>query len=353
MINKPLYICISLFISLVSCQGAHSSDSQQADTVVADGSSSERPIVDTLTLRPKDFSMDVMSNGVVRAAQWADLYFRNSDVVEQVFVHDGQRVGAGQPIAKLDTYKLESEKVKQEAALEQAKLELQDVLISQGYNPDDINRIPTDILQLARVKSGLAQAEANLSTTIRDIEQATLSAPFGGVVANVKAQSHSMAPQSDPVCRIIDNSSMVVEFPVLESELNLIGIGDKVEVSPFAGGGVYAGAVSEINPIVNENGQSVVRATLSDCRLTDGMNVRIRLGRKLENRLVIPKSAVVVRSGKQVVFTFNDGKAMWNYVTTGLENFDSYEIVNGLEEGMTIIVSDNENLAHETSVILK
>ena len=42
--------------------------------------------------------------------------------------------------------------------------------------------------------------------------------------------------------------------------------------------------------------------------------------RSVGEQLVIPKTAVVLRSGKQVVFTLKDGKAMWNYVHTGLEN---------------------------------
>lgn len=38
------------------------------------------------------------------------------------------------------------------------------------------------------------------------------------------------------------------------------------------------------------------------------MNVRVSVHRSLGEQLVIPKSAVVLRSGKQVVFTLKDGK---------------------------------------------
>ncbi len=66
--------------------------------------------------------------------------------------------------------------------------------------------------------------------------------------------------------------------------------------------------------------------------------------------LVIPKSAVVLRSGRQVVFTLDGDKAMWHYVTTGLENLDQYTVTDGLAPGMTVITSGNINLAHETPV---
>jgi Na+-driven multidrug efflux pump len=70
----------------------------------------------------------------------------------------------------------------------------------------------------------------------------------------------------------------------------------------------------------------------------------------LGKQLVVPKSAVVLRSGKQVVFTLTEDKAYWNYVHTGLENADSYTIIDGLKEGDIVITSGNINLAHEAPV---
>jgi len=70
--------------------------------------------------------------------------------------------------------------------------------------------------------------------------------------------------------------------------------------------------------------------------------------------IVVPKTAIVLRSGKQVMFTVKDNIAMWNYVTTGLENLTEYTLTNweasGLQEGMRVITTGNVNLAHETPV---
>lgn len=44
-------------------------------------------------------------------------------------------------------------------------------------------------------------------------------------------------------------------------------------------------------------------------RLFSGMNVRVNVHRSLGKQFVIPKSAVVLRSGKQVVFTLKKGVA--------------------------------------------
>ena len=80
------------------------------------------------------------------------------------------------------------------------------------------------------------------------------------------------------------------------------------------------------------------------------MNVKVLLQRTLDKQLAIPKTALVLRTNRQVVFTLNNGKAYWNYVSTGLENSTSFVITEGLQEGDTIIYDGNINLAHDTPV---
>ena len=73
-----------------------------------------------------------------------------------------------------------------------------------------------------------------------------------------------------------------------------------------------------------------VKAAVNDKgKLFEGMNVRVSVQRSLGKQLVVPKTAVVLRSGKQVVFTLVDGHAYWNYVRTGLENADKLYPLEG------------------------
>ena len=336
-------------ITLSACSG---NDSKTTDSEVMGHGDLELTVeVDTITLKAKPFNSDIVSNGRVKASEFADIYFRSSELISDVMVHNGQRVKKGQALARLDMFKLNAEKSRQAAALAQAQLDLQDVLIGQGYNPEDMASVPADVMSLARIRSGLEQAEASYNSTIRDIENATLIAPFDGVVANVKGARHTMASTGEPFCRVINDNSMSVEFPILESELAMLQPGETVEVTPYSSNDKYTGRVTEINPIVDESGHIAVKASLNSGRgLVDGVNVRIRSSHSLGDKLVVPKSAVVLRTGRQVAFTYQDGKAMWNYVTTGLENLDSYEIIEGLKEDDPVIYSGNENLAHETPV---
>ena len=308
--------------------------------------------VTVMKLEKKDFNHELVSNGKLVAKEYADLYFRSAEVVGQVYVKNGTRVRKGQKLAELNLFKLNNNLKQTQNALAQASLEMQDVLIGQGYAPDKPEVVPADVMELAKVKSGYEQAKAQYELAQHEVEQATLVAPFDGIVANLFDKAHSLANTGEPFCRVISTANMEVDFTVLESELPLIGVGDKVEVTPYASAvGARTGCISEINPLVDENGMVRVKARVDGSeKLFDGMNVRISVKRSLGQQLVVPKTAVVLRSGKQVVFTHQNGVALWNYVQTALENMTEYTLVEGLTEGAEVIVSGNVNLAHEAPV---
>ena len=351
--KRHLLGCLALLM-LAACSGTDSNKKEKegVETILP----SQVSGVTVMKLVKKDFNHELVSNGKVVAKEYADLYFRTSEVVAQVWVKNGTYVRKGQKLAELDMFKLNNALNQAKNSLAQATLEMQDVLIGQGYAPDNLSTVPADVLELAKVKSGYEQAKAQYEVAEYEVKQAVLVAPFDGVVANLFDKQYNMPKTSEPFCRIIRTGNMEVDFMVLESELPLIKAGDKVEVTPYAAAaGMRTGNISEINPLVDENGMVRVKAQVNGGdKLFDGMNVRVSVKRSLENQMVIPKTAVVLRSGKQVVFTLEDSLALWKYVHTGLENMTEYTLMDweadGLQEGMTIITTGNVNLAHEAPV---
>lgn len=83
------------------------------------------------------------------------------------------------------------------------------------------------------------------------------------------------------------------------------------------------------------------------------MNARIIIEKTLLNQLVVPKSAVVERSGRKVVFTYENGLAKWNYVSIAHENETSVVIAEGLKVGALVIIEGNLNLGHDAKVEIK
>ena len=351
--KRHIWSCLALVI-LTACSGTDSNNKEKegVETVLPQQVNE----VTVMKLAKGNFNHELVSNGKIVAKEYADLYFRTSEVVAKVYVKNGMYVRKGQKLAELDLFKLNNTLAQNKNALAQANLEMQDVLIGQGYAPDNLSAVPAEKLELAKVKSGYERAKAQYEASLYDVEQATLIAPFDGVVANLFDKQYNIPKSGDPFCRIIRTSAMEVDFTVLESELPLIKVGDQVEVTPYATAvGTRTGNVSEINPLVDENGMVRVKAQVNGGeKLFDGMNVRISVKRSVPDQMVVPRTAIVLRAGKQVIFTVKDSIAMWNYVQTGLENLSEYTLVNweasGLQEGMTVITTGNVNLAHETPV---
>lgn len=353
--RRLLFIIPVLMLS-ASCSNSGESEKNKdkgSSTDSIGATSGKTAEVRVMDLKTSVFNHEIVSNGHVTASEKADMNFQTQGVIAAIYVKNGQHVEKGQKLGALDTYKIENQLEKDRNAVASATLEMQDVLIGQGYDPEHPENVPEDVMRLARLRSGLEQAELTLVASKRELSDATLTAPISGVVANLTTKPFNMT-SSEPFCRIINDYGMEVEFTIIEGELAMLKPGDMVSVAPFSDPtAAVNGHISEINPLVDENGMVKVWAKIDrSSGLLDGMNVRVKVRRKIGEALVVPKSAVVLRSGRQVVFTLEDGKAIWNYVTTGLENLDEYTITEGLESGDKVIVSGNLNLAHETPVVL-
>lgn len=277
--KRKYLILATVCLVMTSC----STNSQQATTSqepVTTPVDVQEEVVSEVKPEVKELpSNSLTATGKVKAANYTDLYFRSQEQIAHVYVKNGARVGKGQKIADLEVFALNSQLRQAEISLEQAKLELQDILIGQGYAPDHLDKVPADMMKLAKVKSGYEQADLQKENALREMENATLVAPFDGVIANLTAKPHHMASSSEPFCRIIQTSNMEVEFQVLENELHLIKMGQKVEIVPQATTvGVQQGEICSMNPLVNEKGLIQVRARVKgNVGLMEGMNVTVRI----------------------------------------------------------------------------
>lgn len=340
-----------LFITLLlACSsGKEEKDESQVATVLP----AEENEVKVKRLEYADFQHELIANGTVTAQNRADLRFQTSEKIAVIYVKNGDRVAKGQKIAELDPFRLRNSLAQAKDNLERSWLELQDVLIGQGYSIGDTARVPAEVMQLARTRSNYEQTSVQFELAEYNYKNSVLYAPFAGVVANLFTRVHNLPSASEPFCTVIDNRRPEVDFRVLESELPYLRTGDKVQISPYSVNDYSSeGRVTEINPVVDPNGMVRVRASVDNGqdRLFDGMNVKIRLQRPMGRQLVIPKEALVLRNNRKVVFVLDDTRARWAYVETGSENSTGYVITEGLEEGDMVIYEGNINLAHESPV---
>ena len=321
----------------------------------------ERNLVDTMVLRRTDFNRQIISNGRLKAIHKSDLQFLISGTISDIYVKNGDRVAADKELARLDRRQAERNLEQAKLALAQATLSFEEGLIGYGNGRDTTN-IPTEYIKNQRIKSGYSNAVNNLKSAEEDMTNTILKAPFSGKVANLTAKPYEQV--SGIFCTIIDDSKFEVEFNLLESEMSFIAVGNSVKVTPFTDqGSSYSGSITEINPYVDDKGQIMVKALVSNSsgKLIQGMNVKVIVENLTRNRLVVPKEAVVMRDNFDVLFRFNAsaGKAMWTYVNVVMSNTESHVVEANqeknaeLNERDIVIISGNLNLADGSKVEIK
>jgi RND family efflux transporter MFP subunit len=342
-----------LFFIITSCNNK----SQGTEETGRTSNTPERNAVEIMVLKQQPFQKQLTANGKLSPLQKSDLRFKINGEIAKLPVTNGARVSRGGLIATLNDAGYRHQLQQARTNLKKAELELQNVLIGMGYSLNDSLSLPTEKMELARIRSGYANAMLDYKSAQRNLNHCRLLAPFGGIVANI-AQKKYEQTGAEPFCTLIDDSKFEVVFQLMENELKEVQKGNVVKVLPYAIDEVFTGKIVEINSVVDDNGLVKVKAVVCNTgQLMEGMNVRVLVEKDVPNQYVVPKSAVVLRDNWEVLFKVNNGKAYWNYVKVVYENSSSYAVIPhpdkntaSLAPGDTIIVSGNLNLAHESEV---
>ena len=358
MNKKSHYIGILIGITLFLFPGCKdkkqdSSETEQARIEQKD----EKTEVKIEKARLDGFEMELMSNGKVEAREKATLNFLVADIIDSIYVTNGSRVRKGEPIVLVDGQKSQEQLRDAELNLEKMKLELRSRLMSEGVNDlKDTATIPQQRLHTIMLQSGYTSAANAYDKAKTDYANIRTCAPFDGVVADLEAKPFNPSSAYKSLCTLINDSQMEVVFNVLETEIGYIHQGMDVELTPYANNKITLhGKVTEVNPRIDENGMVKIKAKTENLQhaLVDGMNVNIILKRRIGDKLIVPKTAVLPRQGKKVIFVHQNGKAIWKYVTTGVENSREICIESGLQEGEEVIYENNLGLSHESEVVVK
>jgi len=356
--NMKLKFIKSCFISGIivsSCNPANTSDSAGKNSLSVD-TPSDTLNVEAGYVKKGLFVNETWCNGSLQAWQKAIVPFEIQGNILKVNIVNGQQVTAGQLLAQLDDYRQQQNLKEAELNFEQALLNFEDQLLLSGYRSDDTVRIPKTLMRMAKIRSGLTSAELALQKSRRELQNTRITAPVSGLVAGLSAQAFTPVSEYKYFCMLLNSSKMAATFRLLETDAALVKPGINVKVMPVAlPGKSFAGVITEIDPSLGENGflQVTARVENVDGLLLDGMKIKVVVNAGLPGQIIVPKTAVLARQNRQVVFTVENGRAIWNYVTTGFENSTQYTITEGLTEGQLIITGNNLTIGHEAPVIVK
>lgn len=317
--------------------------------------------VETIVLKNESFQKELISNGKIIAVQKNSVQFEVSDKLEHLYVKNGDFVHKGQLLASLNSFKYQQRLFRAEIELKKAKFQFEDMLVGRGIFTTKKDSIPKAIYDMVASRTGYDAALLELKTAQFELQATKLIAPFNGKVANIESRVYENISSGKSFMTLIDDSVFEVEFYLIESEMKDVTLNSSVQIVPFALGKTYSGHISSINPLIEKNGTILVKAVVkNDGKLTEGMNVKVRIEKEVKGQLVVPKSAVVLRDNQEVLFKVISGKAYWTYIQTTLENSSSYAVIANpdkssatLNPGDTIIVSGNLNLAHDSEVYVQ
>lgn len=308
--------------------------------------------VQTMKLSPSEFKKELISNGKLVAIRKCALQFEQGEVIQSLPIYNGKKVRKGDLLAAQNNFRLSNalDQAKQNRA--KARLAFEDLLIGQGYEMKDSLAIPANIWRIAEVKSGWGAAKTTYQKALHDYQASKLYAPFDGIIANLNTQEYEKSNANEAICTLIDPSCFRANFSIMESEFGDLQNGDEVIIQPYSSSVDYKGKLTQINPQVDENGLIQLSAEVNnpDGKLMEGMNIKVIIQKAVPEQMIVPKSAVLLRQNQEVVFTHNNGEALWHYVKTDLENSHSFTIKEGLQFGDEIIVGGNLNLSHEAQV---
>lgn len=342
--------CLILFLFLFcSCQQKTDrfNKNKQLDNILR-----KKIEVNTTIVFSQDFNRQLIANGNIESTQKSELHFKISNQISKIKVKNGQKVIKGQVLALLKNSLLKNQLEKSEIDLLKAKIKLKEERINYGISKNT-EEVGLKLLKTLEIKSGVLEAKNTIENAKILYNQTILKAPFFGVIANIETKEGNFISSSDVFCTIVNYNNLEVSFSILENEYEFVSNGQEIKIQSFANKDkTYKGFITEINPLVDENGLFKIKAEIAykDMYLLDGMHVKVFINNPLRDVIVIPKKALVLRSNREVVFTAKKGLAKWNYVEIIDENSDNYAIGKGLNVSDTIIVSGNLNLSHDAKI---
>lgn len=214
----------------------------------------------------------------------------------------------------------------------------------------------------------LQQAQLDLESKMNQRENLLVYSPIDGTIIEQNVRegdlirpSTSSSSSSEPAAVIVNYSKMQVVLPIDELDINKVEIGMPVKITAEAvPGEVFQGTVEKIA----EQGKSQNNVSTFDVTVTTDKVAGLKAGMTVDAELItaskqdvlmLPITAIQYQNNKSYVMTVqetkdnkegrpNNGKAASNAlveVNTGISNDENIEIISGLKEGDTVLLSNS------------
>jgi RND family efflux transporter MFP subunit len=294
---------------------------------------------------PVTGTLDPLERTEVRARVEGDLV--------GVYVREGERVRAGQLLARFEATDQAADRSSAQADVAAARSELSTAqwnldqtreLYRQGALPERDVRLAEQ--QLAAARSRVAAAQARLSTAGNREGDTRVVAPVNGMVERRAANPGEHVARGAAIFTLVRGDVLELAANVPERAAAAVRPGQEVRFA--AAGREFTGRVARVNPSVDAASRAVrvyVQVPNADGSLRAGTFATGRIvSQVVDGALVVPAAAL--REGREgakpFVYRIQGEEIGVAEVTTGLrdEARGLVQVVDGLSEGDRIVVGN-------------
>jgi len=355
--------------------------------------------VKTVELKKAPLVMYINTTGSAKAERTVDVYPQITGFVTKIYVAEDSFVKKGEVLFTIDNEQYELNLQSAQDNLLKAKIEygIRKNQVVESDQTENMKLLDSEVKKLDELKksgkitdgeydnkkldleieyifnkggnidvlkssTGLTQAMISYKKAKMDLDYTVVKANLDGYVADLDIVVGQYVNSGTKSMSIVDYGNVIMEIPVLESEMSQLKKGREVQVRFEAmKDTLFTGTITSISPIVDKatgTGMAQVRIANKDLLIKSGMSGNVRIeGRIYNDRIVVPNEAVLTRDNRKLVFIARDDKAKWVYVNTGLSNPDFTEIILDKDDqkiklGDSVIVTNNYTLAHDADIIV-
>lgn len=289
--------------------------------------------VPQLSTYPTTIEADVVNNITPQSASR----------INEILVEVGDHVKAGQRLATMDAINLEK------IRLQVANDSIEYGRTKELYEIGAASQSNFEAITLAYEVS--KKSYANL------LENTILTSPISGIITARNYDEGDMYAMAQPLFVVQNITPVKMLINISESNYSKVKKGMEVELIADAyPGETFKGKVNLIYPTIDPRSHTFPVEILvdnKDEKLRPGMFARVTINYGTNYRVVVPDKAVLKQVGaddKYVYVLNEDNTVSYTPVKLGVRMGDKYEIISGIDDGATVVVSGQTRLKNNIKV---
>lgn len=318
--------------------------------------------VEVARVERKPIHSYLILNGTVEPERKVEVFSRLSAYVKRLASEEGELVKEGQLLAQLDDTEIRISYQQAKIQLDQAKLTLDEEQGNYTRNQElkKNSLISEQAFQASQATFRKAKLEyENKVEAFKNLklqlDYTRITAPVGGYVTERLIEVGSKVNANQQVFTVEDFHPLLIKVYVPTSDIVNLKQGMVAAINTdILKGMTFEGTVKLINPRIDvQSGTVKVTIEVFDkaMRLKPGMFVEVKIMvSDKDDALVIPRKSVQYKQNKPYVFMFNRGEVSRREIVTGITEGDDIEVLEGIDDGETIVTVGVETLKDNMKV---